>query len=264
MWLDDQTISLHLPDLSRHTILLTPASNIPDEPTPCLYSGTMGQDQSSVVAVTGCKDSPETDVTIASRLVPGGLVDLVIVSGTTYNIKANTSLRRGKDSPAPAPESDYSVPRQMDADSPMPKQVVIKTHIRYDNTLLGKFEGSHTATKQWLSRVLEMVRPRLLLSSLDTGVLLQVIGGMEHIDEDIRPDNSTIYRLTINNTGIGLTSYFGYKLVEYGNYGLSFPNSACKLNGYAVNINLLHTRTQTEVSTARVWAHELGHTIGMR
>ena len=175
-WLDDLTMSLHLSDTTELTILLSLTSNIPGEPTPCLFSGTVEQDIRSVVAVTGCKESPETDVTIASRLVPNGLVDLVILNRSTYSIKEDSSSRisrqlevRDEDMVIP-PASAHSAVHQMAADSPMPGQVVLETYLRYDNTLLGKFGGSHTSTKQWLSRVVEMARPRLVHNSLDTGL----------------------------------------------------------------------------------------------
>ena len=86
-------MELELADSSQHIILLSPASNLPNEPTPCLFSVALEQDLRSVVAVTGCSDSTKTAVTIASRLVPGGLVDLVITDGITHTIREEASPR---------------------------------------------------------------------------------------------------------------------------------------------------------------------------
>ena len=265
---DDLKMSLHLPDTTQLTLLLSPASNITGEPTPCLFSGTVEQDQRSVVAVTGCKESPETDVTIASSLVPGGLVDLVIVNGSTFTVKEDTSSTEdrtlgARDDCLEPPADPHSSQHHLAAGSAMPTQVVLKTYMRYDNTLLRKFGGSHTATKQWLSRVVEMSRPRLLHSSLDTGLQLQVVGEMKHNKEDIQADFTTIDRLARNPKERGLVSYFGYQLGG-GLVGIAFIGTACRQDGYAVNINELFTSTNTEVNTARVWVHELGHNIGMR
>ena len=250
VWVDDLTMSLHLPDTTQLTLLLSQASNIPGEPTPCLFSGTVEQDQRSVVAVTGCKDSPETDVTIASRLVPGGLVDLVIVSGTTYSIKEDTSSSRnrqlevGNEDMVMPPASAHSAVHHMATDSPMPGLVVLETYLRYDNTLLGKFGGSHTSTKQWLSRVVEMAKPRLVHSSLDTGLQLQLTGEMKHHNENIQADEATIYRLARNPKEKSLTSYFGYQLGG-GIVGIAFLGTACNQGGYAVNINELSSSTNS-------------------
>ena len=74
---------------------------------------------------------------------------------------------------------------------------------------------------------------------------------------------ATIYRLARNHKEKGLTSYFGYQLGG-GIIGIAFLGTACNQNGYAVNINELYSSTNTEVKTARVWVHELGHNIGMR
>ena len=64
-WLDDLRMELQLADSSKHIVLLSPASNLLNEPTPCLFSGALEQDLRSVVAVTGCSDSTETAVTIS-------------------------------------------------------------------------------------------------------------------------------------------------------------------------------------------------------
>ena len=145
----------------------------------------------------------------------------------------------------------------------MPRRVVLKTYMRYDNTLLRKFGGSHTSTKQWLSRVVEMSRPRLVHSSLDTGLQLQLVGEMKHHNEDIQADGPTINRLARNPKERNLVSYFGYQLGG-GIVGVAFRGTACRQDGYAVNINELYSSSNSEMKTARVWVHELGHNIGMR
>ena len=157
----------------------------------------------------------------------------------------------------------YSSQHQMTAGSALPKQVVLKTYIRYDNTLLRKFGGSHTSTKQWLSRVVEMSKPRLVHSSLNTGIVLQVLGELKHHHEDIQADAPTIHRLARNPTDRGLVSYFCSQIGN-GIVGIAFLDAACRQDGYAVNINEFYSSSNSEVKTARVLVHELGHNIGMR
>ena len=130
------------------------------------------------MAVTGCSDSTKTAVTIASRLVPGGLVDLVITDGITHTIREEASprsrMKAGDEDMMIAPANANPSVLPLATDSAIPSQVILKTYITYDNTLLRKLGGSHTLTKQWLIRVVEMARPRLAHISLDTAVKLQL------------------------------------------------------------------------------------------
>ena len=79
------------PDGSWLKIELAPASNIPGEETPCL--GKAVADEDSRVAVSGCQGDKEVAVTIASRKIVGGVVDLVISDGVTFEIRlADTKI----------------------------------------------------------------------------------------------------------------------------------------------------------------------------
>ena len=43
--------------------------------------------------------------------------------------------------------------------------------------------------------------------------------------------------------------------------GIAMVGGACRRDGFAVNINSLWTEDNSELNTARVWAHELGHQV---
>lgn len=269
LWVDNLRMSLKLADSRHHTILLSPASNLPGEPTPCLFSGALEQDKASVVAVSGCRESIETVVTIASRLVPEGLMDLVVSNGTTHIIGDDNSvterqMQHGDEDmiipPAnPNPPTHHRAARQA-----IPSRVVLKTRIRYDNTLLRHFSWSRDLTRQWLSRMVEMAKPRLALSSLNTKIQLQLLGEMEQFHGDIQADQRTLDAIKARNPRTtSVTSYFCSQLGG-GTLGIAFRGTACRQDGYAININKLYTRTNSELNTARVWVHELGHNIGMR
>ena len=43
--------------------------------------------------------------------------------------------------------------------------------------------------------------------------------------------------------------------------GIAMVGGACRRDGFAVNINALWTEENSELNTARVWAHELGHQV---
>merc|ERR1739838_146526 len=88
------TLSMEIKIGRNHTdiILLTPASNIPGMATPCLYSGQLLGDQRSLVAVSGCLGDEETSLSIASTLLPGGIVDISLVSGKSYEVTADEAV----------------------------------------------------------------------------------------------------------------------------------------------------------------------------
>jgi len=67
-WTSDLSMKVVFPDGSSDSIALSPSSNIPGEPTPCLFSGILDGDQDSLVSVSGCRNEDEISVTIVSRL----------------------------------------------------------------------------------------------------------------------------------------------------------------------------------------------------
>merc|ERR1711963_919477 len=98
VWLTDLSMEIQLEENKTDVIFLAPASNIPGEETPCLFSGIVGKDQDSLVTVSGCQDDEEVTVSIASRRVPGGFVDLTISEGTTYSVQVIGSFGFGFES----------------------------------------------------------------------------------------------------------------------------------------------------------------------
>merc|ERR1712212_563300 len=87
VWLSDLSMEIQLDENTTDVIILAPTSNIPGEETPCLFSGKVGKDQDSLVTVSGCRDDEEVTLSIASRRVPGGFVDLTISEGTTFEVR---------------------------------------------------------------------------------------------------------------------------------------------------------------------------------
>merc|ERR1712172_363304 len=87
VWLSDLSMEIQLDENTTDVIFLAPTSNNPGEETPCLFSGKVGKDQDSLVTVSSCRDDEEVTVSIASRRVPGGFVDLTISEGTTFQVR---------------------------------------------------------------------------------------------------------------------------------------------------------------------------------
>ena len=84
-WLDDRTLKIRFADNTTDKILLIPADNIPGLSVPCLFSGTFEGDPEAVVTVSGCKDK-DTEVSMASKKIPGGLADLFVSDGKTSKV----------------------------------------------------------------------------------------------------------------------------------------------------------------------------------
>jgi len=97
-------------------------------------------------------------------------------------------------------------------------------------------------------------------NSLSIRVDLQ-IDGVDHIDETLKANRERIYYLKDKRVP-SLTSYF-CKDIGGGIIGIAFLRAACRTDGYGVNINEMFTTVNSELRTARTYAHELGHNVGM-
>jgi len=275
VWLTSTVIQLYMPDNSRDIIHLVPSVRNANITIPCVFSGKLEQDHWSVVAVAGCKDSKETSISIASGNVPGGLVDLSVVDGVTNTVddEISTQTTRHKragdlvisknDFLIPPPAFTRATIPKPSACSPLPDGVVLETSIRYDDSLLTKFGGSHSATKNWISSVVELARPRLSLASLQVKVQIQVVGEMEHHNGVVKALDTTILGLQSTLRPKSLVSFFSAD-IGWGVVGIAFRGSACRKDGYAININEYYTETNPKINTARTFVHELGHNMGMR
>jgi len=278
-WTTNSSIEINL-EKTVLNITLTITSNIPGINTPCLFKGEVEGEPEAVVAVSGCHNSSETLVTIASSQVPGSILDLSLVDGITYHVGFdNDSVtipnggRMKRQLPLPPP-NDALTPRPdpLQGSIPpftgeLPSKVVLKTDIKYDNSLLEHFKYSHKKTKQWLDAVVNHARPRMAFKSLIMKVDIK-IGAVDHIDETIIPHERRAEKLIRDHKLPSLTSYFCKKLcdsrcLKFEVKGVGYTGGACKENGDAVSISSLYTTTQSEISTGRVFAHEVGHLIGM-
>ena len=252
-------------------------------------------------------DSDETTVSIASILVPDGLVDLLITNGTStvikddlsqqYSYNHNDALRpppevlNGGPSPAlwelrdrkkrsasynhndvlrpPPGILNVALRNFMGAarEKTLPKAVYLKTIVWYDQSLLQKFNGDHCKTKLWISKVVELAKPRLALPSLKVRINL-IVEDVRESKLTLKATNSNLNMLTRKSNEIDnkdrLNSYFCYDLLNgRDTVGIAWLGTACDKNGWAVNINEYYTNTHSELNSARTFVHEIGHNIGM-
>merc|ERR1719369_2129616 len=99
----------------------------------------------------------------------------------------------------------------------------------------------------------------MLHNSLTIKVALE-IGEVTHIDETLRANNHTIYYLQQTKNHNSLTSDFCKDNDERDTMrGIAFVGGACSRRS-AISMNEL---LYSDHHTAQVFAHELGHTIGM-
>jgi len=264
-WVSETRMELMIGE-RRRNILLTPTTNIPGWKTSCLFTGKLEGDLDSEVSVSGCHNSNETMVSIASSLLPDGFVELMIVDGNTKNMDSANIFGETEGESMENSTPDYVYPSADPIEwavspwsGPLPSTVVLKTNIKYDNSLLEHFGYSHEKTKDWINDVVQRTKPMMSHYSLTIKVALEV-GEVTHIDETLRANNHTIYYLQQTKNHNSLTSYFckdndGRDTTR----GIAFFRTACSRRS-AININEL---SYSDHETARIFAHELGHNIGM-
>merc|ERR1739838_13189 len=276
-WLTSLSMEIKIGRNHTDIIHLTPASNIPGMATPCLFSGQLLGDPRSVVAVSGCLGDEETSLSIASTLLPGGIVDISLVSGKSYEVTADEAVdvedydvppqgRRKRESEddflIPPPSRSRTVARVFSG--PLPTKVVLETDIKYDNSLLEYFQGSHWLTVRWIRQVVELAKPRMSHSSLEMPITLRTPVRIDHTDVTIKASSENRNILIANDSPTTLTSYFCEDVLgESRLRGLAALGSACNTDGSAMNINELYSTSASELRTARSFAHQLGHNLGM-
>ena len=274
-FLSNHTAKIRFPDNSTDLIILKPTSNLKDDPTPCLFAGHVKEDEHSMVAVSGCHDSEEITITISSKKIPGGLIDLVIVDGNHEIIHNKIANNREigledvddyvKTDYLTAPPDPYA-PAALGSDVEMPAKAVLETYINYDRTLLSHFNFDHTKTKQWIDRVIELARPRYSKINLPTKLELKILGEIEHRDEEIRATVPDLQYLKEKYMNKKMMSWFVKDECPPGQgcvVGIAYIGTACAGYGYSHNINELYRVSNSEVLSAHTFAHEVGHNVGM-
>ena len=219
-WINEKTLRIVFQDNSTDKIHLVAADNIPGLVVPCVFSGTLVRDPEAVVSVTGCKNNNEEVVVEIASKRAGGVLDLIIsTDGNTYKVKygrRNTEnewneggdeLFAGPDEPSP---KDGVSALRTSFNGPLPRSVNLEISLKYDNNILRKFGNDHIRVKTWLSKVVELAKPKMSL--LDVKVHLKVVGKVQHYQESIRrATDSSIRRISaskIDKGEKGPISYF--------------------------------------------------------
>jgi len=137
-WLDDEVVQgdtlthmeITFADGSKDEIFLKP-----DPEDNCFFHGSLKGDVESEVEVDGCKNDAEI-VEISSRLVPCGIVILLLENGETYTIDPTDGITfpNGTDSVAQGPvAAAFRGPQWQGS---LPPEVTAKFHIRITKSLV--------------------------------------------------------------------------------------------------------------------------------
>ena len=271
-WKRAREIDVVFTDGTRDKIQLQPVSNIP-----CLFTGSLLNDRSSEVTVDGCRGGQrQVHVEILSKMAPGGFLKLIMMNGRTYKVAPDNTSWRGEADDVIVPDPGEDIMSDIAPwVGPLPQAVILEiTHLRYDNSLLAEFGNNPTEVKLWLSKVVELAKPKMSL--LDLRVHLRV-GTVEHYNKEISVSDSWIRKIgDTENKGIkGPISYFcgpgnltsvkknsSFNSGSGTTLGIAFLSTACDTETGS-QINMVK-KQESITQTAKTFAHELGHNIGMQ
>lgn len=268
-WVSDIKMEMILEDGNKATIHLKAVEAFPGVSIGCLFSGVLEEDAESRLTVTGCKGGNETTITIVSKLVPNGLVHVLLQEDGSSIIFEPDNIPHNQEDEMETNDIERKVvnPKSnFGSSQELPESVELKTTIWYDETLLGKFNGDHTLVMEWLSKVKEHAATLFWHQSLDVKVNLVIEGKPRHLKRYIQATTADLEMLEYANLNPGsLNSFFCYDpCIGKCWIGWAYPNAACDGNGRASNICSYYADSQSHIRSAKTFVHELGHNIGMR
>merc|ERR1719319_1346151 len=143
-----------------------------------------------------------------------------------------------------------------DFDGPLPSSIEVEVAVRYDLTLLAYFKGNKTLTKNWLTNVLNLAKPRLAHPSLKVQINLKldsIDSEDRYIDASILSQELAILEETRKRESLVFT-YFGLALGS-GLHGIARIGSLCHSKIQPVTITELFRKKLSELSSAKTFAH---------
>ena len=162
------------------------------------------------------------------------------------------------DSLEPPPDPN---PLEGDFFGPLPTSVTVELVIKYDNRLLAEFLGSHETAERYARRVVLKAAPKL--AAFTPPVKLKVLV-VEHLDRQVATDISTAIISMVeerNQAGEHQRTAVLTGFLDYPLKGVALRGTACRRDGYALSIT---SRLASAEQTAKTFAHEIVHTLGVR
>ena len=158
-WLEDEVIAgdtlphmeITFADGSKDEVFLEPDSEIE-----CFFHGSLKSDIESEVEEDGCKDNVEI-IVISSRLVPCGLVILLLENGKTYSIDPSEGRENLNGTDLVAPPAAAAFQGAGFQGHQLPMSVVAKIHVKFDQSLVNQF-GSRALAERRVKAIVHMSR----------------------------------------------------------------------------------------------------------
>ena len=282
-WLEDEVIAgdtlphmeITLADGSKDEIFLEPDSQIE-----CFFHGSLKSDIESEVEVDGCKNDLEV-IVISSRLVPCGLVTLLLENGETYSINPSEGREslNGTDWIPPPAAAFQGAGWEHDW---LPRSVVAKVHVKYDRSLVNQY-GSQAKALRGVQAIVHFAKAWFHRSSgLEMDVQIQVLSWEYYAGTIPHPGiGGALGSLTGKGDGHPVVWFRSCPPGCSGTIGVGHVGAFCwpkkynpgkfvtlffcfNSNFFACQITNVKAGADETAFNAQTFAHELGHNLGMR
>ena len=159
------------------------------------------------------------------------------------------------------------------AEGPLPQLVTLDIDLKYDRSLLNYFDGDHNKVKDMISRAVELAKPYLRHHSLGVMVDLNFVGEIEFFDETVKATREEMKNLVSKfDKQDRLVSIFATELIPGQRStllaraikGIAYTDGACRTQGKALGITELANPRNPELQMSQTFAHETGHSLGIR
>jgi len=263
----NHTVQVTLPDNSTETVHLAPTTKLPSgsPTTPCLFSGKLGSDPHSLIVVHGCHDSKELEVSIASKKIPGGVMDISIIDGNHQIVDYDLSRQMGDDnSDELVPKPNPNPPKPLSGSATLPKKVTVEMTINYDEKVMYRFERDPDKVKQHLDTIISLAQVRFHKPSLPFKIDIKAVEFKHHYITIEACTDYKLRELKRNYRPKKLMTWFGVFNPQCGAdtcyTGMAEIGAACRTDGQAIGITMMRP---SNFLTARTFGHEFGHNLGM-
>jgi len=267
-WLEDEVIAgdtlphmeITLADGSKDEIFLEPDSEIE-----CFFHGSLKSDIESEVEVDGCKNDLEV-IAISSRLVPCGLVTLLLENGETYSIDPSEGRENlnGTDSIPPPPAAAFQG-AEWEHDW-LPRSVVAKVHVKYDQSLVNQY-GSQEKALRGVKAIVHFAKAWFHRSSgLAMDVQIQVLSWEYYAGTIPHPGTEgALSSLTGKRDGHPVVWFRSCPPGCSGTIGVGHVGAFCWPKQQSPGqISMVRAGADSIAFNAQTFARALGHNLGMR
>jgi len=235
-----------------------------DPQNECFYHGHLMEDHESQVEVDGCKGDLEI-IEISSRLVPCGLVFLLLENGETYEIDPTEGLQFPNQTDSVVPEVAGGQIAAMNGQ--LPTSVEAKIHVRYDPSFRDLY-GSDSAAKRKIRDIISLAQPWFKRErNLAMNIEIKVVTNQYYSSRIGHPFQSGMLSSVVGRGGSRdhPTAFFKAADPAYRGrtHGIAHLSAFCSGQKLGL-ITEVQKGTENDASNAILFAHELGHNLGMK